>query len=197
MEIVSIRDYEFGIEHSWQVQKILKSITELFGNQTWVTIVSELGTFRPELFFWFRKSSKGFHLYWVNIFQSKLTFSMQKSCIDNIYGSWELPRSYSGNWWQLEYPKKVTLFPEHLGNVLKRDKEEIHIGSSNNPAKWAPVVALYFIYYQLALMAGGSGRVGFKMFYGQILRALIEGYGWLLLYNFPRYGSILFYLWPG
>ena len=60
---------------------------------------------------------------------------MQKSCIDNIYGSWELPRSYSGNWWQLEYPKKVTLFPEHLGNVLKRDKEEIHIGSSNNPAK--------------------------------------------------------------
>ena len=46
-----------------------------------------------------------------------------------------LPRSYSGNWWQLEYPKKVTLFPEHLGNVLIRDKEEIHIGSSNNPAK--------------------------------------------------------------
>ena len=43
-----------------------------------------------------------------------------------------LARSYSGNWWQLEYPEKVTLFLEHLG---KRDKEEIHIGSSNNPAK--------------------------------------------------------------
>ena len=43
------------------------------------------------------------------------------------------------------------------------------------------MVALYFIYYQLALMAGGSGRVRFKIFYGQILRALIEGYGWLLL----------------
>ena len=68
----------------------------------------------------------------------------------------------------------------------------MNIGSSNQTAIWTLVVALYFIYYQPRINGcwKWSGK-DFKMFYDQLLRELIEGYGGLLLYNSPRYGSIL------
>ena len=68
----------------------------------------------------------------------------------------------------------------------------MNIGSSNETVIWTLVVALYFIYYQPRIngCSKWSGK-DFEMCYGQLLRGLIEGYGGLLLYNSPRYGSIL------